>query len=47
MKKNNELLDRIKKLEETIETKNIVVRESLMIMKALVFKLGGSVVLKP
>ena len=47
MKKNNDLLDRIKILEETIETKNIVVRESLMIMKALVFKLGGSVVLKP
>ena len=36
-----------KRESEETETKNIVVRESLMIMKALVFKLGGSVILKP
>lgn len=47
MKKREELMDEIKALEEILESKNIIIKESINIMKALVFKFGGKVLLKP
>lgn len=47
MKKKENLLEEIKTLQELLESKDVVIKESINIMKALVFKFGGKVLLKP
>lgn len=46
MKRKGDLQEELLSLHEKIKTKDVVIKETLMLMKALVFKLGGKVNLK-